>query len=125
MPIRAGLSHTIHGQLLAQDHILPAPYVDIMQQHALGACPTSPYASVADVLRGDLGGDPDALFARFDREPLASASLAQVHRAVTHGGESVAVKVQHRNLAESAPADIATIRCATACHTRPLGPVWH
>lgn len=108
----------VANTVAVQDHLLPAPYVQLMQQHALDACPTSSYADVERTFEEDLGSTPTALFREFEKQPLASASLAQVHRAVTVAGETVAVKVQHRTLRESAAADMATIRCAASTGSR-------
>jgi ubiquinone biosynthesis protein len=51
------------------------------------------------------------MYREFARKPIASASLAQVHRAVLHSGAEVAVKVQHRRLKDTAFADLSVIRC--------------
>ena len=49
------------------------------------------------------------LFADFDEEPFALASLGQVHRARTHDGDDVAVKVQHPGVAEAVEADLRNL----------------
>lgn len=97
---------------------MPSEYVTLMQRHALNACPVSSYADVSRTITEQLGAPATTLFATFERQPLASASLAQVHRATLHDGTEVAVKVQHRRLKSTAWVDLAVIRCA--CNTTTL-----
>ncbi|MEX2464989.1 MAG: AarF/UbiB family protein, partial [Gaiellaceae bacterium] len=53
-----------------------------------------PYEDVEQVIREDLGLTVEQLFLEFDREPVAAASIGQVHRAVLPNGKRVVVKVQ-------------------------------
>ena len=62
--------------------------------------------AIAKVIEQDLGKAPQALFARWDAEPLASASLGQVHAAALHDGTEVVVKVQYPGVAEALRADL-------------------
>ena len=65
---------------------------------------------MCQVIREDLGAHPDELFDRFERVPLASASLAQVHVAYSkHDGRRLAIKVQHRGLRETSRGDIFSL----------------
>ncbi len=72
--------------------------------------PSRPLAEIEARLRQELGGGPDELFASFDPQPLASASLAQVHAATLADGRRVAVKVQHQDIEVLARLDLATIK---------------
>lgn len=71
--------------------------------------PARPYEQIERRVREELGGAPEEVFAEFERAPVASASLGQVHRAKTRDGLSVAVKVQHLGVEEMARADLRTI----------------
>ncbi|MFZ0907505.1 MAG: AarF/ABC1/UbiB kinase family protein, partial [Mycobacterium sp.] len=59
------------------------------------------------VLRADLGRSAERIFAEFTDEPMAAASIGQVHRAVLHDGRQVAVKVQYPGAAEAIRDDLA------------------
>lgn len=71
------------------------------------AAPPMTYELAAGCIERELGGEPERVFARFDREPVASASIGQVHRAQTHDGTEVAVKVQYPGVDEAIRADLA------------------
>ncbi len=60
-------------------------------------------------LQLDLGGAPEDVFAWFDPEPLAAASIAQVHRARMHDGREVVVKIRRPGISEVIEADLALL----------------
>jgi predicted unusual protein kinase regulating ubiquinone biosynthesis (AarF/ABC1/UbiB family) len=70
--------------------------------------PMSPQLA-AQVVAEELGGPPEQVFARWDPEPIAAASIGQVHRAITHDGRAVAVKVQYPGIAETIAADLGNV----------------
>jgi predicted unusual protein kinase regulating ubiquinone biosynthesis (AarF/ABC1/UbiB family) len=70
--------------------------------------PMSPELS-AGVVRDELGGAPDQVFAQWDPLPIAAASIGQVHRAITTDGRAVAVKVQYPGVAETIAADLGNV----------------
>lgn len=72
--------------------------------------PPRPYSEIVARLRAEFGKRPDELFASFDREPIATASLAQVHLATMADGRRVAVKAQHADIERMAQQDLETIR---------------
>jgi predicted unusual protein kinase regulating ubiquinone biosynthesis (AarF/ABC1/UbiB family) len=71
------------------------------------AAPTMSAHDVRLVIREDLGRPPEELFAEWSPEPFASASIGQVHRAVTKAGEAVAVKVQYPEVARAVASDLS------------------
>jgi predicted unusual protein kinase regulating ubiquinone biosynthesis (AarF/ABC1/UbiB family) len=60
----------------------------------------------AQVVEQELGGLPGQVFAEWDDEPIASASIGQVHRAMTRDGQAVAVKVQYPGVDDAIRADL-------------------
>ena len=60
----------------------------------------------AEQIKSELGSHPSELFAEWDPVPIASASIGQVHRAITFDDRAVAVKVQYPGVAEAVSADL-------------------
>jgi ubiquinone biosynthesis protein len=70
----------------------------------------------------DLGAEPSELFATFEEEPFASASIAQVHFATLHSGEEVVVKIQRPGIRRRVAADLQILkRFAQAVELAKLG----
>jgi predicted unusual protein kinase regulating ubiquinone biosynthesis (AarF/ABC1/UbiB family) len=63
----------------------------------------------AGMIADELGGPPEQVFAQWDPEPIAAASIGQVHRAITRDGRAVAVKVQYPGIAEMMAADLDNV----------------
>ena len=61
------------------------------------------------VVEDELGLPPDLAFARWDPQPIAAASIGQVHRAITLDGRAAAVKVQYPGIAETVAADLGNV----------------
>ena len=68
--------------------------------------PADDVQTVRARIESDLGQPIDTIFADFDNEPLASASIGQVHRARLHNGNDVVVKVQHAGIEERVRVDM-------------------
>jgi predicted unusual protein kinase regulating ubiquinone biosynthesis (AarF/ABC1/UbiB family) len=63
----------------------------------------------ASMIEEELGGRPEALFEEWDPIPIASASIGQVHRAITREGVAVAVKVQYPGVGDAIEADLGSV----------------
>jgi predicted unusual protein kinase regulating ubiquinone biosynthesis (AarF/ABC1/UbiB family) len=76
---------------------------------------------IARVIRDDFGAPPEAVFAAWDPEPLAAASIGQVHAATLDDGREVVVKVQYPGVAEAVRADLRNAETFTPL-ARVLSP---
>ncbi|OAD58345.1 putative aarF domain-containing protein kinase 1 [Eufriesea mexicana] len=92
----------------ALDYLLPPEYVNTLKVLHSKA-PQSSFKDVLTVIKEDFKKDPYEIFESIDPEPLGTASLAQVHKAVLKNGDIVAVKVQHRAVKTNSYVDIKTM----------------
>ncbi|MCC6902888.1 MAG: AarF/ABC1/UbiB kinase family protein [Polyangiaceae bacterium] len=98
------------GQVLSViGTFLPRAYGEALEK-LQDKVPAQPFHEIEERLREALGDDPLSRFAEFDREPLAAASLAQVHRAVTKDGQAVAVKVLYPGIETLIRRDLGVLR---------------
>lgn len=72
--------------------------------------PPFPFEDVKRVLESELGVPMEEVFAEFQEEPVASASIGQVHRARLRNGDAVAVKVQRPGIADTVKSDIMLMK---------------
>lgn len=94
------------GQMLStRADLLPVAYLDALQRLQDEVQPIG-VDEVRAVIERELGIGVDDVFARFDPEPLAAASIAQVHRASLADGREVVVKVQRPEIADTVRRDL-------------------
>ena len=95
------------GQMASYlDQGLPEPVREALAQLQQDA-PSMSGELAAGVIEQELGRPPHELFAEWDPVPIASASIGQVHRAMTHDGRAVAVKVQYPGIDDAIRGDMA------------------
>ena len=98
------------GQLLStRADLLPPPYITALSRLQDDVEPV-PFAEVERIVQTELGVRISKAFQIFDNEPLASASLGQVHRAVLRNGRPVAVKVQRPGIRDQVLDDLDALR---------------
>ena len=78
----------------------------------LDRVPPAPPGDIDHVIHRELGASPGDVFAEFSPEPLASASIAQVHTAVLRDGTEVVVKVQRRGIRARLATDLRILAAA-------------
>jgi ubiquinone biosynthesis protein len=97
------------GQFLSSRvDILPEEYTDELSK-LQDQVPPAPFSDIAKRITEELG-PMDEVFSSFDEEPIASASLGQVHKACLRHGDCIVVKVQYPGIDEVIAADIRTLR---------------
>ncbi|MGB3378263.1 MAG: AarF/ABC1/UbiB kinase family protein [Allopontixanthobacter sediminis] len=98
------------GQMISMDagDMLPPELAAIMATLRDGAT-FMPSRQLEKVLAAEWGPDWREQFAHFQIRPIAAASIGQVHRAVTHDGRTLAIKVQYPGIRESIDADVDNV----------------
>jgi predicted unusual protein kinase regulating ubiquinone biosynthesis (AarF/ABC1/UbiB family) len=106
---RLGPTFVKLGQLLSsRADLLPAPYLKHLARLQDRVTPFR-YEQLEQIVESELGVPISKAFALFEREPLAAASLGQVHRAVLPDGHPVVVKVQRPNITRQIAEDFEAL----------------
>lgn len=102
-----GTTYIKLGQLLSsRPDLLPDVYIEELS-HLVDEVPPVPFVDIDATIRAELG---DGVFASIDPEPLATASIAQTHRALLESGRDVVVKVRRPGIVEQVELDLAVLR---------------
>ncbi|HVW01008.1 MAG TPA: AarF/ABC1/UbiB kinase family protein [Planctomycetaceae bacterium] len=97
------------GQTMANfPDIAPREFVETLEKLHYDAPPMH-WSLLREMVRNELGDDPEQVFAHFDNVAFAAASLGQVHRAQLRSGEDVAVKIQYPGIARAIDADFRNL----------------
>ncbi len=116
------------GQMASYiDGLAPPGYEDkfkeVLKKLQQKAPPLSREAAVR-VVTEELGQPPHEVFAAWEDDPFAAASIGQVHRATTKGGERVAVKVQYPGIDKAIEADLSSLSMLETM-VAPIGRRYH
>ncbi|RIK08004.1 MAG: ABC transporter [Acidobacteria bacterium] len=107
--VRLGPTFVKFGQLIAASRgVLPDEIVETFAP-CRDEVPPFDFEIVRETIEEELGEKLEDLFSEFDEEPIAAASIAQVHGAVLRDGTEVVVKVQRPNIAERIRRDIEVL----------------
>jgi ubiquinone biosynthesis protein len=97
------------GQILStRPDILPPDYI-VELTRLLDATPPVPFALIRQQIEAELGAPLEALYAHVDQEPIASASIGQVHRATLPDGRQVVIKVRRPGIEGTVEADLGLL----------------
>jgi predicted unusual protein kinase regulating ubiquinone biosynthesis (AarF/ABC1/UbiB family) len=100
------------GQVVSQYRdLLPAELVDALTRLQNDA-PAQPFSAILPRLQEAFGPDLNRHFLDIEQQPIASASLAQVHRARLHNGREVVLKVQYPGVDAAVAADLKQLKVA-------------
>jgi ubiquinone biosynthesis protein len=94
------------GQILSTRADLVGPKLAQELSLLLSSAPADPPEVVRGIIEQELKRPLADVFAEFDDQPLASASIGQVHRARLHSGDRVVIKVQHQDIEHRVRADL-------------------
>jgi len=95
--------------LSTREDLLPGEALDILKT-TQSSVPPMDYGLIARQIRREFGKAPEQLFASFDREAFAAASLGQVHHARLKSGEEVAVKIQYPGVDDTVEQDLGNLK---------------
>ncbi|KAL4572606.1 hypothetical protein LXL04_019386 [Taraxacum kok-saghyz] len=104
------------GQFVASMRQVPKEYSSTLASLQDQAVPCS-FEAIKEVLISNLGSDLNKIFVSIDEQPIAAASIAQVHRALLKDHQEVVLKVQYPGLKDRMRMDIATMSFLSKCVT--------
>jgi len=93
----------------SRSDVLPPEYIEVLSK-LQDRVPPRPFSEIRAVVEREFGMPLDQAFSEFAEESVASASLAQVHRAKLHDGRDVAVKVQYPEIHDLVKSDLSNLR---------------
>ena len=113
------------GQILStRPDLLPLSFIAELSKLVDSVSPES-WETIHTLLKRELGGEPETLFASIDPKPIASASLSQVYAAVLPDGQEVVIKVQRPNISARIDTDLEILSSlAASAQASSLGKVY-
>ena len=113
------------GQILStRPDLIPADYIAEFKKLQDQAT-TVPFGEIKIVIEEEFGAELDEIFAEIDEQPLAAASIGQVHRVVLQDGSQAVAKIQRPDIEDNIRMDIALLRnfAELANKTGATGPI--